>query len=216
MPREKKDGNLGLKALSVLLAVSLWFFVTYRGQSEMALEAPLEFKNIPKGLELLKYNTKKVGLNIRGHERILQGMRPMDVRVGVDLSSAKEGEADYQFNKEDVVLPRGLKVLRMEPLSVRVALDQTVTRVVPVKAYVVGTPERGYRTRSVEVKPQTLTVEGARAEVSKVSLLRTEPIDITGLDSDLMQDFKVNIDGKNIRLSASEVSVTIRLAKEGK
>jgi YbbR domain-containing protein len=88
--------------------------------------------------------------------------------------------------------------------------------VVPVKAYVVGIPESGYRIRSVEVKPQTLTVEGARSEVSKVGLLRTEPVDITGLDTDVMQDFKVNTDGKNIRVSASEVSVTIRLAKEGK
>lgn len=216
MAREKKTGNAGLKVLSVVLALSLWFFVTYRGQSEMVLEAPLEFKSIPRGLELVKQNARKVSLNIRGHERILQGMRPMDVRVIVDLSAAKEGEADYRFSSEDVVIPRGLKVLRMEPLNVRVTLDESVSRVVPVKVYVVGTPEKGYRVRSVEVKPQTLKVEGARSEVSRVSVLRTEPVDVTGLDSDIMQDFRVNTDGKNIRVSASEVAVTITLAKEGK
>jgi len=55
----KKKGifsDIGLKVLSVALAMSLWFFVTYRGQSEMAIDIPLEFKDVPKGLEILRQN----------------------------------------------------------------------------------------------------------------------------------------------------------------
>ncbi len=40
--------NLGLKIAAVLLSVVLWIFVTSRGQSEMSLDVPLEFKNIPR------------------------------------------------------------------------------------------------------------------------------------------------------------------------
>ena len=42
--------NIGLKIASVLLSIFLWVFVTSRGLSEMSLDIPLEFKNVPAGL----------------------------------------------------------------------------------------------------------------------------------------------------------------------
>ncbi len=39
--------NLGLKTAAVLLSMVLWIFVTSRGQSEISIDVPLEFKNIP-------------------------------------------------------------------------------------------------------------------------------------------------------------------------
>ena len=60
--------NLGLKIASVLLAIVMWIFVTSRGQSEMSIDVPLEFKNIPAGIELVSYNVKTVSLNIIAYQ----------------------------------------------------------------------------------------------------------------------------------------------------
>jgi len=62
--------NLGLKASAVLIALVLWFFVTSRGQSEISLDAPVEFKNMPQGLEMVNSTSKTVAVTVRGQEQI--------------------------------------------------------------------------------------------------------------------------------------------------
>src|SRR5208337_670115 len=107
--------NPGIKILSVVLAISMWIFVTYRGQSEMAVDAPIAFKNVPKGLELLRESAKTATLNLRGHERLLKSLRPMDISVVIDLSNAKRGETTYYLDKNAVIVPGTVDILRVEP-----------------------------------------------------------------------------------------------------
>ena len=102
----------GIKIFSVLLAVSLWIFVTYKGQTEMAIETPISFKNIPRGMELLRQSAKTVTLNLRGHERLLKSLRPIDISVVVDLSKAKKGETTYYLDKKSIIIPGTAEILR--------------------------------------------------------------------------------------------------------
>ncbi len=216
MAKKKFFSDIGLKTLSVFLAISLWFFVTYRGQTETVVDAPIEFKNIPKGLEILKQNIKKVSLNIRGHERTLRSLGPSDIRVVVNLLNAKQGEADYYFSPDNIVRPRAIKILRMEPTYAKVTLDESVSKFVVVKPYVVGTPDLGYQVVSATAEPSTVKVEGPRTEVARINMLRTEPVDISGLDTNITQEVRINTNGKSIRISAAEVTVKINLKRTEK
>jgi YbbR domain-containing protein len=205
--------NLGLKILSVLLAILMWIFVTYKGMSEMAVDAPIGFKNVPKGLELLRESAKTATLNLRGHERLLKSLRPMDINVLVDLSNAKRGETTYYLDKNAVIVPGTVDILRVAPTSVRVVLDESMVKTLPVKASIIGAPERGFRIISVDVKPSTVTVEGARAELATMAVLRTEAVDVSGLDSDIRETVRLNINGRNIRTRTPEVTVSITIKR---
>ncbi|MBF0506557.1 MAG: YbbR-like domain-containing protein [Nitrospirae bacterium] len=206
-------GNVGIKVLSVILAISLWIFVSYRGQTEMAVDVPIAFKNVPKGLELVRESAKVVTLNLRGHERLLKSLRPVDISVIVDMAKAKRGENMYFLDKNSIILPRPADILRVEPTSVRVVLDESVVRTLPVKASVVGTPEKGFKIVSVDVKPSSVTVEGSRTELSRLAVLRTEVIDVTGLDSDIRESVRLNTNGRNIRTKTPEVMVSVDIRR---
>lgn len=211
--REKIFSNIGLKLLSVILAITLWFFVAYRGQSEMVIDASIEFKNVPAGMELLKQSIRKVSLNIMGHESMLNRLRPADIKVSVDLSNGKRGEATYYFDTNNVIIPSTVKVLRLEPSYIKVTLDESVSKVIPVKAYIIGEPEKGYKITAIHVKPSSVAVEGAKTEIEKIALLRTEPLDITGLDGDIIQNVRLNTNGRNIRMKISEVKVEVHIKR---
>jgi YbbR domain-containing protein len=207
--KEMFVGNIGFKLLSVAVAVSLWFFITYRGQSETAVESQLEFKNVPQGLEILKQNIKKVAVNIRGHESVLGSLKPSDVRVMVDLSNGKKGEASYYFDTTDVKIPANIKILRLEPTYVKVTLDESVSRDVEIKPYVVGQPAKGYEIYKITVHPAVVRVEGAITEMARLSILRTEPLDITGLDTDISQNVRVDTNGRNVRIKTPDVMTKV-------
>jgi YbbR domain-containing protein len=205
--------NMCVKILSVVLALSMWVYVTYRGQSEMAIDSSIGFKNVPKGLELLRASAKTATLNLRGHERLLKSLRPMDIGVVIDLSNAKRGETTYYLDKNTVVVPGTVDVLRVEPTSVRVVLDESMVKTLPVKASIIGAPEKGFRITSIDIKPSSVTVEGARTELARIAVLRTEPIDVAGFDSDIKETVRLNINGKNLRTKTAEVTVSIAISR---
>lgn len=211
--RKRIFNNIGLKIISFAIALTFWIFVTYRGQSEIVIDVPIEFKNIPKGMEILRQSIKEVSLNISGPDRLLRVMRSSDVRVIVDLSNAKKGESIFYIDRDNVKVPNTVKVQRIEPTNIKVILDESVKKTVPVKAFIVGEPERGFRIIEIKTVPPSVTIEGAKTEVNRITFLRTEPVDVSGIDGDLNQNVRINMTGRNIRSDISEITVNIKVKK---
>jgi YbbR domain-containing protein len=209
-------GNIGFKLLALVGAIALWFFISYRGQAETTIEANIDFKNVPVGLEMLKQNIKHVNVGVRGHEMILSGLRPSDVRVVIDLANGKKGESTYYFDVNDVNSGYKFKVTRVEPTSIKVFLDETVSNSFRVVPYLVGEPATGYEVRKVTVDPAVVIVEGAKTEMARLSTLKTEMIDLTGLDLSIHQPVKLDSNGRNIRIKVPEVNIVVVIGKKGK
>ncbi len=203
--------NLGLKIAAILLSIVLWFFVTSRGQSEISIDVPLELKNMPQGLELVNHMTKTVNLNIKGQERFIKNVSASNVRVSLDLSKAKRGEGTYYINREDIKLPRSITVTNINPPSVKVTTEETVSKAVKVVPVIIGEPQKGFYLKSAGVLPDTIVIEGVRSEIAKVSVLKTEPLDITGFNETVAQNLRIDTTGKNIRTQIPDVRVSVEI-----
>jgi len=208
--------NLGLKIAAVLLSIVLWIFVTSRGQSEMSVDVPLEFKDVPSGFQIVNHNVKSVGLNIKGQERLIKNIKLSDIGVSIDLSKAKRGENIYYIHREDIRLPHAITVTNINPSSMRVIIEETVTKPVRVVPVLAGEPERGYYVRFIEVVPQTVVIEGVKSEIAKVKSVKTEPLDITGISETSTQDLKIDLRGKNMRAEVNDVSVKVVIGTRGR
>ncbi len=208
--------NLGFKIVSLLLAIVMWFFVTSRGQSEMSIDVPIEYKNVPQGLEIVNHSMKTVTLNIKGQERAIKNIKPSDIRVPLDLSKAKKGEGIYYVDRNDIRLPRSISIMNINPSSVRITTEETMKKTVRVLPLITGEPARGYSVKSVEVSPQSVTVEGVRSEILKTGSVRTEPFDISGYTDTVSQNLKLDLWGKNIRSKTTDVDVKVIIGARGR
>ncbi len=208
--------NIGLKIAAVLLSIALWVFVTSRGQSEMSVDVPLEFQNIPAGLEIVNHSVKTVSLTIKGQDRFIKNIKPADIRVSVDLGKARKGEDTFFIHGEDVKLPHAVTVTSIDPSSVKVLLEETITKTVKVVPLITGAPERGYYVKSVDVTPQTVIIEGTRSEIARIKNIRTEPLDITGLNETFTEDLKLDLTGKNVRSRINDITVKVVIGGGGR
>lgn len=206
--------NLPIKIISITLAVFLWFFVTFKGQTETSFEVPLEFKNTPSDMEVLKQNVKKISVSISARERLLREISQNEVRVIVDLSNAKLGENSIPITKSSVKSPRGVDIIRIEPSVVKVYLDKKEQKNVPVKAIIVGNPQKGFIVSSVEINPSSINIEGAKKELDRIRIIKTEPIDVEGIKDNLTINAKIDPEGKIFRSDRDTVQVTIKLRRK--
>lgn len=208
--------NIGLKTSAVILAAILWLFVISKGQTEITVNANIEYSNIPPGIEIAKRGVKSAEITIRTHESLVKNIKQENTRVFVDVAKAKKGEGIYPLKKDDVKLPFGATVLKIEPSMVKVVFEETVTRKVAIKPSIIGSPENGYYVKLVEIKPEETVVEGAKSEVRKISFIKTESIDITGLTEDFRQEAGLEISDGNVRVKDDKVNIQIKIARKGK
>lgn len=205
--------NLTIKIISIALAVFLWFFVTFKGQTETSLDVPLEFKNTPSEMEVFKQSAKKITVSISARERILREIAQNDIRVIVDLSNVKLGENSIPLTKSSVKLPRGVEILRIDPSTVKLYLDKKEQKAVPVKAVITGKPQKGFIVSSVEINPSSINIEGAKRELDRIRLIKTEPIDIEGIKDNLTIQAKIDPEGKIFRTDKDTVYVTVKIRR---
>lgn len=204
--------NLGLKVSAVLIAVLLWLFVTWKGQSEVSFEVPIEFKDVPIGLGIVNSSAKSANVTVKGQDRIMKSLRPSDIRVLVDMSKARKGEGSYHINKDDVKLPYAMSVTSIDPSTIRVRLDETVTKAVPVRASITGSPAPGYYVKTVDVEPKNIVIQGLKTEVRKISEIGTDQMDISGINSTQTQELNIDAAGANIKPEREKVRVTVVIA----
>ena len=173
--------NLPLKLISLALAVGVWLAVTREPIAEIAVDAPIEFHNIPANLEISSQNVPKAQIRLRGPERIIRQLQPHDVYAAVDLGDAKPSERTFDLTARQVRAPSGLEVVQVVPSDFHIALDTRLTRQVPVHPRVVGTFADGYAIDHIDVNPSVITISGPASRVQGVEAAITDPVDVSGV-----------------------------------
>jgi YbbR domain-containing protein len=173
-------GNLGLKALSVGVAVLLWMVVSGEAQVERGLRVPLELQQMPSGLELQSELPALVDVRVRGGSTTLSRVAAGDIVTVLDVHTARPGQRLFQLTPEQVRVPFGVQVLQISPASVVMVFETTATKVVPVVPSVEGTPAAGFVVGNKTIDPQTVEVTGPASAVRNVAAATTEPVSVAG------------------------------------
>jgi YbbR domain-containing protein len=172
--------NLGLKLISLGMAVGLWLAIARAPVAEVSLEVPIELQNVPNDLEVSSPHIPEAQIWLRGPERIVSRIEASDVRATIDLSQVHPGERTFNLTAQHVRKPQGLEVVQIVPSQLHLAFDTRLTRSVPVRARVIGNFASGYSIDHVEVMPPTVSITGPQKQVEEVQSAITDPVDVTG------------------------------------
>jgi YbbR domain-containing protein len=172
--------NLGLKLISLALAVGVWLAVARDPVAEIAIDVPIEFRNIPQTLEISSENVPRAQIRLRGPERVVHRLRPSDVYAEIELGSLKPGERTFDLTAQQIHQPSELEVVQVVPSQFHLTFDSRLIRNVPVKPRVVGSFAPGYEIERVEVEPPNITISGPKKRVEAVEAGITDPVDVSG------------------------------------
>jgi YbbR domain-containing protein len=117
--------NLGLKALSLLLAVLLWLFAGIGREREKGFTIPVLLENVPPGLQVAGNPPNSIDVRLRGPNILLWKIRAIRPAVRLDLSGATEGTTAFPSPAAMIDLPDGAKVTRVMPANIEVRLTKS-------------------------------------------------------------------------------------------
>jgi len=207
--------NWSIKLLSLCLSLSLWFYVTSKGKTEITLTVPLELRNIPQNVAVVGDVTGSLEVRVQGQERALRDVASGKRVVGVlDLSLAKVGENTVRLSPDDILRPSGVAVAYLSPSEVKVKLEPLVRRAIRIEPVLHGTPAAGFRVKKISTSPSRITVEGPASMMNRLNDLQTLPIDIQGARADVTVEPKIDYKGMQVKIIEKNISVRVSLERK--
>jgi YbbR domain-containing protein len=172
--------NLGLKLTALALAVGLWLAVARDPVAEIAVDIPVEIRDLPQDLEISSEIVPKAQIRLRGPERIIHRLQSSDVYAAIESSGVRPGERTFDLTTQQIHQPAGLEVVQIVPSQFHLAFDVRLTREVSVQPRVIGNFAQGYHIERIVTDPPTVTITGPKGRVEAVESATTEPIDVSG------------------------------------
>ena len=206
--------NWSLKLVSLILATMLWAAVSNETSSEIGLEVPVEYRNIPPRLEITGDTTNTVQVRLRGSSNVIKGITAKDVATTIDLSKLNAGDKIVALSPNNVEAPFGAEVIRVNPSSVRFSLEHTVVKSVAIVPKL-GPPPDGYEIGAVFIKPNSVEVEGPESRVNTLSSISTVPIHLDKRESPIEQTVDLDVPDPQIRFQhPAPVNIKVEIRKK--
>ncbi|MCZ6485783.1 MAG: CdaR family protein [Acidobacteria bacterium] len=205
--------NLGLKGISLGLALLVWFQVAGQQTFQQKLSLPIQFVNIPPQTEISNDYEKQVEVVIRSG-RSTPSSVDEDLAVVIDLRDATPGpEKLYSLSEENIQdKPSGVEIVSITPNRIRLWLENTVQKSIEVVPELEGELAEGFEVTKVQAPP--VVISGPQSRVEKVSEAQTEPISIEGLSSTLVRNASVDIDDLALRIDSATVAVVVTIEEK--
>ena len=122
----------GLKLASVVLAALIWLIVSGEQIVERGFRVPLEFSNLPAGLELATDAPSLVDVRVRGSAGALGRLTAGELVAILDLRQAKAGPRLFHLSSADVRAPFGVDVVVVMPSSLSITFEPSASKQVAV------------------------------------------------------------------------------------
>ena len=201
--------HLGLKLLSVGLAVLLWVAVLGQHVVERGVRVPLEFENIPAALEIVGSPPTTADVRLRGTSSLLSRLEPGEVVAILDLASARPGARLFHLRTDQVRVPFGVEVAQVSPGTVALELERASSRVVPVQPMVDGEPASGYVVSKISVEPANVEIVGPESRVRQVLAATTETVAIDEATAPVKDVVNLGVTDASVRLREPRSAVVV-------
>jgi len=204
--------NIGLKFLSMVLAVTVFLLVNTDKDREVTVHVGVTYM-LPQDKVLVSERLDEVRVTVKGSWRRLRKLdeRELD-RINLDLRRAPSGE--MTVSNDMIHVPAGVTVTSINPRTVHVAFQKRVDKVVEVAPMVTGRPQHGYVVAETKPQPATVKLRGAEGALALFSAAKTREINIEGRTEPFVAETEISPpEGVDV-VGNVEVSVQVRIEEE--
>ena len=210
--------NLGLKIVSLFLAVIIWFYAAGEGLEQITLRVPLQVDPPKPEMTVIKGSQQTLRVVFQAPRNLINVISSGDVTAYHKIeANVPLGEYSFKVSPEDFRLPPGdIRIQEVYPPVVAVTLDEVVYKRLKVKPIVQGEPAVGFSLNESEilVDPNAVMAQGPRLKFEKIDSIQTEPIDVVGRLRSFRKKVKLAFSADIKPVSSDTVDVYVPLVEQ--
>jgi hypothetical protein len=166
---------------SFIIISGAWFSFTRAKDVVMSVSVPIEFLNRPSNYEIIDVNPTQVTLHLSGSSALMKSIRPHQIEVRIDLKKASEGKNVIPISNDNIFIPPGIMVNRVDPSVVEITLDTITSKEIPVQVDWKGHLDEALILSEVKVSPPSLVIIGGKSILNKLQTVYTVPVELDNI-----------------------------------
>ena len=184
----RPDKHLKDKAIAVGLALLVWVAVNVEeAVPEIFDPVPVVLENLPSNLAIAGDYTQTISVRARGSQRDLGNLTQGRLSPRIDLSAASGGENVFQILPENLNVPSGVQIERIDPAEITIVLEDSLEKDVVISPVTSGEPAAGYEIVGWSTEPEMTRISGPRSAVEAVERIETSTVDVRGRSESFTQ-----------------------------
>ncbi len=175
----RPDKHLKDKAIAVGLALLVWVAVNVEeAVPEIFDPVPVVLENLPSNLAIAGDYTQTISVRARGSQRDLVNLTQGRLSPRIDLSAASRGENVFQILPENLNVPSGVQIERIDPAEIAIVLEDSLEKDVVISPVTSGEPAAGYEIVGRSTEPEMTRISGPRSVVEAIERIETSTVDV--------------------------------------
>lgn len=198
--------------VAFILALCLWLMVNLSRDYTLNINIPIELGNIPSNQALTEELPNFATVSVTGEGWQLIQLYNNPTPLFIDVRQSEVNLFD-QVRQQMNTRP-GISVQKVQPLTISLELEERVSRRLPVMPEV----ELDFRERfgllgEASLSPDSVEVTGAASVVDTLTGWRTQPVRISGINSDINRPVELRESGELMSVSPETVIYRAEIAE---
>ena len=181
--------NLAGLILFFFIGIGIFLLWPYASIQEADIFISVDTEQIPEGLIVTNGPFTGIEVHVRGPKSILRTLSDLKIQYTIDLSGVKIGVNVIPVHQVRIPLPDGISILKINPDSITVKVENEIKKKLPVNITLTGKPAKGYMVVGAKAEPMSVILRGSEDTLGNMNKVSTKPINIKGFSN----SFKKNV-----------------------
>jgi YbbR domain-containing protein len=209
----------GLKLISLVLAIGLWYYAVGEEGIEVTRPVPLEIVVKNPQMSVQKTSARSVQVTFVAPRALLSELASQEIKAVHEIGAELTNAGDYSFRLE----PREIKldslqirITKIDPEVIQITLDELIVQKLAIEPNFNGEPAIGYKVNKDEVQlnPNSVLVEGPKGTIEKLQSIKTEKIDLVGRIRSFRRSLGLELPSNLKNLSETLIDIYVPVHEE--
>lgn len=193
--------TLSILSFRNLVGLILFFFIgigifllwPYVSIQEADIFIPVDSEKNPEGLIITNGPFSGIEAHVRGPKSIIRTLSNLKIQYMIDLSQVNIGVNVIPIHQTQIPLPDGISILKINPDSITVKVENEIKKKLPVNISLTGKPAKGFMVVGANAKPMSVILRGPEDTLIQMDKVSTMPINIKGLSGSFKKEVALDL-----------------------
>jgi len=185
--------NLTGLILFFFIGIGIFLLWPYASIQEADIFIPVDSEKIPEGLIITNGPFTGIEVHVRGPKSIVRTLSDLKIQYTIDLSGINIGANVIPIRQDQIPLPKGISILKINPDSITAKVENEIKKKLPVNISLIGKPAKGFMVVGVKANPMSVILRGSEDTLSQMDKISTKPINIKGLSGSFKKEVALDL-----------------------
>jgi len=160
---------------------------------DTSIKIPVVPKNVSEDMIMTGPPVQGIEIHVTGSPELMKALPESKLKYELDLSGLGVGIHTIPIIPEQIRLPEGISIVKLNTQSITIKIDKEIKKEVLVAVAVDGEPAPGFQIIATSAKPGKVVLRGPQNTLDGIEKISTNPIDLAGMSDSFKKETTLNL-----------------------